>query len=97
MVNGLMAEPGGTSSAPAISGPCTAIGVRVRRWTTFHGAALNVAPDLSHFSGIAPCGIHEAHYGVTSLADLGRAATLADADRALSASFEARFGPTVEA
>jgi lipoyl(octanoyl) transferase len=74
-----------------------AIGVRVRRWTTFHGVSLNVAPDLSHFSGIAPCGIREAHYGVTSLADLGRAATMADADRALRGAFEARFGPTVDA
>jgi lipoyl(octanoyl) transferase len=89
-------KPPGLDGAPA-EDKIAAIGVRVRRWTTFHGAALNVAPDLSHFSGIAPCGIHEAHYGVTSLADLGRAATLADADRALRASFEARFGPTVEA
>ena len=58
--------------------------------------SLDVAPDLSHFSGIVPCGIGEAHYGVTSLADLGRAATLADADRALKSAFEARFGPTVD-
>ena len=72
-----------------------AIGVRVRRWTTFHGVALNVAPDLSHFSGIVPCGIVEAHYGVTSLADLGRAASMADVDAALRGSFEALFGPTV--
>ncbi len=48
-----------------------AIGVRVRRWVSFHGAALNVAPDLSHFSGIVPCGISAAHLGVTSLGDLG--------------------------
>ena len=48
-----------------------AIGVRIRRWVSFHGVALNVAPDLSHFSGIVPCGIAEAHYGVTSLRDLG--------------------------
>ncbi len=72
-----------------------AIGVRVRRWATFHGVALNVAPDLSHFSGIAPCGIREPHYGVTSLADLGRVATFAKVDAALRASFEALFGPTV--
>jgi lipoyl(octanoyl) transferase len=72
-----------------------AIGVRVRRWATFHGLALNVAPDLSHFSGIVPCGIAEAHYGVTSLADLGRAASMAEVDVALRASFEALFGPTV--
>ena len=74
-----------------------AIGVRVRRWATFHGVSLNVAPDLSHFSGIVPCGIGDAHYGVTSLADLGRAATMADVDRALRVAFEQRFGPTVAA
>jgi lipoyl(octanoyl) transferase len=71
-----------------------AIGVRVRRWTTFHGVALNVAPELAHFAGIVPCGIAEAHYGVTSLADLGRGASLADVDQALRAAFEATFGPT---
>jgi lipoyl(octanoyl) transferase len=74
-----------------------ALGVRVRRWVTFHGVALNVAPDLSHFSGIAPCGIRDQHFGVTSLADLGRSATMADADRALRDTFEARFGPLTDA
>jgi lipoyl(octanoyl) transferase len=73
-----------------------AIGVRVRRWATFHGVALNVAPDLAHFSGIVPCGIRSPHYGVTSLADLERAVTLAEADAALRAAFEAMFGPTAE-
>jgi lipoyl(octanoyl) transferase len=72
-----------------------ALGVRVRRWVTFHGVALNVAPDLSHFSGIVPCGIAQAHYGVTSLRDLGRAAAMRDADAALRAAFERRFGATV--
>jgi lipoyl(octanoyl) transferase len=71
-----------------------AIGVRVRRWATLHGVALNVDPDLTHFSGIAPCGIREAHYGVTSLADLGRPATIAQADAALRTAFETVFGPT---
>jgi len=71
-----------------------AIGVRVRRWATLHGVALNVDPDLAHFSGIVPCGIAEAHYGVTSLADLGRPASMAEADAALRAAFEAVFGPT---
>jgi lipoyl(octanoyl) transferase len=72
-----------------------AIGVRIRRWASFHGLALNVAPSLSHFSGIVPCGIADPRYGVTSLADLGRAATMAEADAALRIAFEAWFGPTV--
>jgi lipoyl(octanoyl) transferase len=73
-----------------------AIGVRIRRWVSFHGVALNVAPDLSHFSGIAPCGVHEPGLGVTSLADLGVAATMADADAALRRAFETVFGPTAD-
>jgi lipoyl(octanoyl) transferase len=71
-----------------------AIGVRVRRWATLHGVALNVAPDLAHFSGIVPCGVAEAHYGVTSLVDLGRPASMAQADAALRDAFETVFGPT---
>ena len=73
-----------------------AIGVRIRRWVTLHGVALNVSPDLTHFSGIAPCGIREPHYGVTSLIDLGRPATMARADAALRAAFETVFGPTFD-
>ncbi len=73
-----------------------AIGVRIRRWVTLHGVALNVSPDLTHFSGIAPCGIREPHYGVTSLIDLGRAATMARANAALRAAFETVFGPTFD-
>lgn len=68
-----------------------AIGVRVRRWVSFHGMALNVCPDLTHFTGIVPCGISD--HGVTSLADLGIAATLADLDAALIATFGEVFGP----
>jgi lipoyl(octanoyl) transferase len=64
-----------------------AIGVRLRKWVTAHGFAVNVAPDLSHFGGIVPCGIAE--YPVTSLADLGISASLADFDEALEASFPA--------
>jgi lipoyl(octanoyl) transferase len=67
-----------------------ALGVRIKRWVTFHGVALNVDPDLSHFSGIVPCGV-KAH-GVTSLADLGIAATMAEVDVALKKSFEKIFG-----
>ncbi len=48
-----------------------AIGIRVKQWVTLHGMALNIDPDLSHFSGIVPCGVSEKRYGVTSLADLG--------------------------
>ncbi len=73
-----------------------AIGVRVRRWATFHGVALNVAPDLSHFAGIVPCGIADARFGVTSLADLGANASMVGADLALRRSFEALFGPAVD-
>lgn len=68
-----------------------ALGVRVRHWVTFHGIALNVAPDLSHFGGIVPCGIRG--YGVTSLADLGIKTTMADVDIALKAAFQDVFGP----
>jgi lipoyl(octanoyl) transferase len=68
-----------------------AIGVKIRRWVSFHGVALNVEPDLSHFGGIVPCG--QTEHGVTSLVDLGRPVTLDDADAALKASFEEVFGP----
>jgi lipoyl(octanoyl) transferase len=71
-----------------------AIGVRVKRWVTLHGLSINVAPDLSHFSGIVPCGI--ATHGVTSLAALGVEASLADVDRALEQrlpDFLAKLGP----
>ncbi len=73
-----------------------ALGVRIRRWATFHGVALNVAPDLDQFQGIVPCGIAEPQYGVTSLADLGIATTFADVDAALRTTFAAIFGATVD-
>jgi lipoyl(octanoyl) transferase len=69
-----------------------AIGIRIRRWVTFHGIALNVDPVLDHFSGIVPCGIRG--HGVTSLADLGVTVSMAEADMALRAAFEEVFGPT---
>jgi len=67
-----------------------AIGVRIRKWVTFHGVSLNVDPDLGHFTGIVPCGISQ--YGVTSLADLGLTATMADVDIALKRTFAEVFG-----
>jgi len=71
-----------------------AIGVRLRKWVSFHGIALNVEPDLEHFSGITPCGISAPQFGVTSLVDLGLPVTMNDADAALRASFERVFGAT---
>ncbi|HET9146515.1 MAG TPA: lipoyl(octanoyl) transferase LipB [Acetobacteraceae bacterium] len=67
-----------------------AIGVRVTRWVSWHGIALNVAPDLGHFAGIVPCGISQ--HGVTSLAALGRTVTMAQADAALREAFAGVFG-----
>ena len=67
-----------------------AIGVKVRKWVSFHGISLNVEPDLDHFGGIVPCGITE--HGVTSLVDLGVLATMDEADGALKASFQRVFG-----
>ena len=69
-----------------------AIGVRVRRWVTFHGIAINVEPDLSHFAGIVPCGIADPKLGVTSLVDLGLPVTMEDLDNALIATFPEVFG-----
>lgn len=68
-----------------------ALGVRVRRWITFHGISLNIDPTLSHFGGIIPCGIRD--HGVTSLWDLGIHVTPEEVDSALRASFDAVFGP----
>ncbi|RAK51039.1 lipoyl(octanoyl) transferase LipB [Phenylobacterium deserti] len=67
-----------------------AIGVKLRKWVSFHGIALNVEPDLSHFGGIVPCGVTE--HGVTSLVDLGLPVTMDEADEALRASFRQIFG-----
>lgn len=67
-----------------------AIGVRLRKWVSFHGLSINVEPDLSHFDGIVPCGISD--QGVTSLVDLGLPVTMEDVDAALNRSFDATFG-----
>lgn len=68
-----------------------AIGIRLRRWVSFHGISINVDPDLSHFSGIVPCGIRD--HGVTSLVDLGLPVTMTDLDLALHRQFDRVFGP----
>jgi lipoyl(octanoyl) transferase len=70
-----------------------AIGVRLRRWVSFHGIAINVEPDLSHFSAIVPCGVVDQRYSVTSLVDLGHPVTMADVDIALRQAFAEVFGP----
>jgi lipoyl(octanoyl) transferase len=80
------ALPDGTPREDKIA----AIGVRIRKWVTFHGISINVEPDLSHFDGIVPCGI-EGH-GVTSLVDLGLPVTMADLDVALKRTFGDVFG-----
>ncbi|MCP5367338.1 MAG: lipoyl(octanoyl) transferase LipB [Hyphomicrobiales bacterium] len=79
-----VAGPGGAEAKVG------AIGVRIRKWITFHGMALNVDPDLSHFAGIVPCGIAE--HGVTSLRDLGVPATMDQVDAALHATFDRALG-----
>ena len=68
-----------------------AIGIRLRKWVSFHGISINVDPDLSHFGGIVPCGISD--YGVTSLVDLGLPVTMEDLDVALMRSFDLVFDP----
>jgi lipoyl(octanoyl) transferase len=78
--------PGGAPREDKIA----AIGVKLRRWVSFHGIAINVDPDLSHFDGIVPCGLRE--HGVTSLVDLGLPVTMADLDQALRTTFGRLFG-----
>jgi lipoyl(octanoyl) transferase len=85
-------KPGGPAGEVA-EDKIAAIGIRVRRWVTFHGISLNVEPNLSHFSGIVPCGVRL--HGVTSLVDLGIPVTMPEVDSVLRATFEEVFGPTV--
>ncbi len=72
-----------------------ALGIRVKQWVTLHGIAINVNPDLAHFSGIVPCGVSEKRYGVTSLSDLGVPVSLTEVDEMLRREFEPLFGLTV--
>ncbi len=83
-------KPGGAHQEDKIA----AIGIRLRRWVSFHGISLNVEPDLTHFAGITPCGISEDGLGVTSLVDLGLPVTIEEADHAIKLAFEEIFGPT---
>ncbi len=81
----------GAPHPPGAEDKIAAIGIRLRRWVSFHGISVNVAPDLSHFDGIVPCGVRG--HGVTSLADLGLAVTMAEFDTALREAFAEVFGP----
>ncbi len=86
------------SGGPLREDKIAAIGVRLKRWVSFHGVSLNVEPDLEHFSGITPCGIADPRYGVTSLVDLGLPVGMDDADAALRQAFETVFeSKTLEA
>lgn len=80
-------QPDGTPAEDKIA----AIGIRLRKWISFHGISINVEPELDHFSGIVPCGISD--HGVTSLVDLGLPVSMADVDVALHAAFDQVFGP----
>jgi lipoyl(octanoyl) transferase len=80
---------------PQVEDKIAAIGIRVRRWVTFHGVSLNVEPDLSHFSGIVPCGVRDR--GVTSIVDLGIPVTMPEVDAVMRSAFERVFGETVAA
>ena len=83
---------GRPDKGPGFEDKIAAIGVRLKRWVSFHGIAINVEPDLSHFSAIVPCGVADPRYGVTSLVDLGHPVTMADVDIALRQAFGEVFG-----
>ena len=83
-----------TPGAPTREDKIAAIGVKLRRWASFHGVSLNVEPDLTHFGGIVPCGIND--HGVTSLVDLGLPVTMDEADAALKSAFRQVFGDVVD-
>lgn len=87
---GIWIDMGPYGGAPGRENKIAAIGVRLRRWVSFHGISLNVEPDLSHYEGIVPCGISE--HGVTSLVELGIPVTMDEVDDALRAAFGEVFG-----
>ncbi len=86
-------KPDGPTGEPA-EDKIAAIGIRIRRWVSLHGLALNVAPELAHFAGIAPCGVAAPHLGTTSLHDLGRGVTMDQIDAVLRREFQPIFGAT---
>ena len=89
-------KPPGPDGSPA-EDKVAAIGIRLKRWVSFHGVSVNVEPDLGHFGGIVPCGIAQGHHGVTSLVDLGLPIAMAEFDTVLRSEFERVFGPTADA
>lgn len=86
---GIWVDRGRHGGLPGKEDKIAAIGVRLRRWVSFHGVSLNISPDLSHYDGIVPCGISQ--HGVTSLQDLGISATIEEVDIALRDAFERVF------
>jgi lipoyl(octanoyl) transferase len=91
---GVWVEPDRRARTGRAEDKIAAIGIKIRRWVSFHGISINVEPDLGHFDGIVPCGIRD--HGVTSLVDLGLPVTMAEADAALRAAFEPVFGAVVD-
>ena len=81
---------------PGAEDKIAALGIRVRRWVTFHGLSINVSPRLEHFAGIIPCGVRDARFGVTSLVDLGHDLPMHAVDEALKAHFVPIFGPLLD-
>ena len=86
---GIWVQRGASHNPASREDKVAAVGVRVRKWISYHGIAINVEPDLEHFSGIIPCGIAE--HGITSLWDLGITATMTEVDTALMQTFEQVF------
>lgn len=87
---GVWVERRDKAASPLTEDKIAAIGIKLKKWVSFHGISLNVEPDMSHFEGIIPCGISQ--YGVTSLIGLGLPVTMNEVDHALKCAFEAHFG-----